>query len=142
MVDEGCGGCAGGAVGWVAEEDAEGIGFESFRGFNRGFEVFYRGVLLRIPAFGDGGDAAVAGLEFDFELAGVGFGFDEVAGFRGFETVDGCLDSGDFVSGGVVEELEDVPAEGAEAVGVEAEHVGIMTPRGSSDGSLEKYFAV
>ena len=28
---------------------------------------------------------------------------------------------------GVVEELEDVPAEGAEAVGVEAEHLGIMS---------------
>ena len=127
MVDEGFGGCAGGAVGWVAEEDAKGFGVESFRGFNGGFEVFHRGVLFGIPAFGDGGDAAVAGLELDFELAGVGFGFDEVVGCRGFEAVNGGLDSGDFVGCGVVEELEDVPAEGAEAVGVEAEHVGIMS---------------
>ena len=127
MVDEDFGGCAGGAVGWVAEEDAEGFGFEGFRGANGGFEVFYGGVLLGIPIFGDGGDAAVAGLEFDFELAGVGLGFVEVVSSGGFEPVDGCLDSGDFVGGGVVEELEDVPAEGAEAVGVEAEHVGIMS---------------
>ena len=52
----------------------------------------------------------------------MGFGAGEVGVVEGFEVDGGGLDGFEVLGVGVVEELEDVPAEGFEGVGVDAEH--------------------